>query len=65
MGVRWAGYVARVDEIRSSYKISVGKVNQKKSPGRPRRRWEGIKIDVKETVFADFDWIHLVSYRQK
>jgi hypothetical protein len=32
---RWTGHVARMGEMRNSYKIFVGKPE-----GRPRRRWE-------------------------
>jgi hypothetical protein len=34
-------------EKRSAYKVSVGKHEGKRPPGRPRRRWEyNIKIDL-------------------
>ena len=34
--LRWAGYVARMEEVRSAFKIFAGK----RPLGRPRRRWE-------------------------
>jgi hypothetical protein len=33
--------------------------------GRPRRRWEDIKMYLKETGFGDVDWIHLAQDRDK
>ena len=42
--LRWAGYVARMEEGRSSFKILTGKPS-----GRPRRRWEDhIRMDLEE-----------------
>jgi hypothetical protein len=38
--MRWAGHVARMGEVRSVYKVLVGKPERKRPLGRPRRRWE-------------------------
>jgi hypothetical protein len=38
--MRWAGQVARTGERRGVYKVLVGKPEEKKPLGRPRRRWE-------------------------
>ena len=38
--LRWAGYVARMEEGRSAFKILTGKPTGKRPLGRPRRRWE-------------------------
>jgi len=35
-GLRWAGHVACVGEMKNVYKISVGKPKRKRSFGRPR-----------------------------
>jgi hypothetical protein len=35
--MRWAGHVARMGEIRTAYKILVGKLGGKRPFGRPRR----------------------------
>jgi hypothetical protein len=44
---KWAGYVARMGERRSVYKVLVGKPEGKRPLGRPRRRWEdNIKMDL-------------------
>ena len=41
MGLRWAGYIARMEDGRSSFKILSGKPTGKRPLGRARRRWEG------------------------
>ena len=47
--MRWAGYVARMGEMRGVYRVLVGKPEGKRSFGRPRRRWEdNIKMDLQE-----------------
>jgi hypothetical protein len=40
--MRWNGHVTRMGEIRNIYKVLVGKPEEKRSFGRPRRRWEKI-----------------------
>ena len=45
--LRWAGYVARMEESRSAFKILTGKPTAKRPLERPRRRWEGnIRMDL-------------------
>ena len=47
--LRWAGYVARMEESRSAFKILAGKPTGKRPLGRPKSRWEdNIRIDLKE-----------------
>ena len=47
--MRWAGYVARMEEGRGVNKVLVGKPDGKRPLGRPRRRWEdNIKMDLQE-----------------
>ena len=38
--LRWAGYVARMEEDKSAFKILTGKPTGKRPLGRPRCRWE-------------------------
>ena len=38
--MRWAGYVPRMEEGRSDFKMFTGKSRGKRPLGRPRRRWE-------------------------
>jgi hypothetical protein len=45
-----------------AYNILVGKPEERRPLGRPRRRWEdNIKIDLGEIGFGDVDWIHLTQ----
>jgi hypothetical protein len=47
--IRWAGYVARMEEKRESYRILVGRPEGRRPVGRHRRRWEdNIKVDLQE-----------------
>jgi hypothetical protein len=44
---RWAGYVARMGEGRSVYRVLVGRPEGKRPLGRSRHRWEdNIKMDL-------------------
>jgi len=43
------------------YRILVGKPEEKRPLGRPRRRWEdNIKMDLQEGGCGSMDWIELV-----
>jgi hypothetical protein len=47
--MRWTGYVARIGEKRTEYRILVGKSEGKRPLGRPMRRWvDNIKMDLRE-----------------
>jgi hypothetical protein len=64
--MRWAGYVARVGEVRGAYNILVGWPEGRRPLGRPRRRWEdNIKMDLREIGFGDVDWIHWAQDRDR
>ena len=46
--LRWAGHVARMEEVRSAFKILTGKPSEKRPLGRSRCRWEdNIRMDLK------------------
>jgi hypothetical protein len=45
---RWAGHVARMGEKRDAYRILVGRPEGRRPLGRPRRRWDNIKMDLQE-----------------
>jgi hypothetical protein len=52
-------------EERKVYKILVGKLEEKRTLGRSRRRWEdGIKIDLREICWG-VDWIRLAQDRYR
>jgi len=56
--LRWAGHVARMEEGRSSFKISTGKPTGKRPLGRPRRRWEdNIRMDLQEIGINAGNWV--------
>ena len=47
--LNWIGFVGRMEESRSVFKILTGKPTGKKYLGRPKRRWEdNIRMDLKE-----------------
>jgi hypothetical protein len=47
--LRWAGHVARTEEKRGAYRALVGKPEERRPLGKPRRRWEdNIKTDLRE-----------------
>jgi hypothetical protein len=47
--VRWAGHLAHMGERRGVYRVLVGKLEGKRSLGRPRCRWEdNIKVDLQQ-----------------
>jgi hypothetical protein len=53
-----AGHVARLEEERSMYKVSVGKHKGKRLLERPRHRWEDrIRMDLREIGWEGMDWI--------
>jgi hypothetical protein len=62
--VRWAGYVARMGEMRNARNTLVGKPEGKRPFGRPSRRWENnIRIDLWEMGWEIVDWMHLAQWR--
>jgi hypothetical protein len=64
--MRWAGHVARMGEERKLYKVLVGKSEEKRPLGRPRRRWEdGIRMDLREIGLRGVDWIRLFQDRDR
>jgi hypothetical protein len=53
-------------EKRNTYRLLVGKLEEKRPLGRPRRRWvNNVRMDVGEVVWCDVDWIGLVQDRNR
>jgi len=64
--MRWAGHVARMGEERVVYRVLVGKLEEKRSLGRPRRRWvDNIRMDLQEVGCGYIDWIGLAQDRDR
>jgi hypothetical protein len=64
--IRWAGHVSLMGEERGVYRVLVGKAEEKRPLGRPRRRWEdNIKSDLQEVGFGVTDWIELPNDRDR
>jgi hypothetical protein len=52
-------------EERGVYRVLVGKPERMRPLGRPRRRWEDIRIDIQEVGCGGMDWIGLAQDRDK
>jgi len=64
--MRWAGHVARMGEGRGVYRVLVGKLEENRPLGKPRRRWEdNIKMDFQEVGCVGMDWIDLALYTER
>jgi hypothetical protein len=61
--MRWERHVARMGEERGVYRVLVGKTEGKRPLGRPRRRWEDIRMDLQDVGCGGVDWIGLAQDR--
>jgi hypothetical protein len=52
-------------EDRAVHRVLVGKPEGKKPLGRPRRRWENIKMDLQEVVGGRGDWMEMAQDRDR
>jgi hypothetical protein len=52
-------------EGRGVYRVLVGKLEGKRPLGRPRHRWDDIKMDLQEVGCGGMDWIELAQDRNK
>ena len=64
--LRWAGNVARMGEMKGSYRVFVGKPEGKRSHGISRLRWEcNIKMDLQKVGCGSMDWIEVAQDRNR
>jgi hypothetical protein len=64
--MRWTGHVARMGEKRNVYRLLVGKPEEKRPLGRPRRMWmDNIKMDLLEVGLNVVDLIGLAQDRYR
>ena len=63
--MRWAGHVARMADSRGVCRVLVGKHEGKRALGRPRHRWEDIKMGLQEVGCGGMDWIELAQDRDR
>ena len=64
--MRWAWHVARMGEERGAYRVLVGKPEEKRPLGRPRRRWvNNNRMDLQEVGCGYVDWIGLAQDRYR
>jgi len=50
---------------RGVFRVLVGKREGKRPLGRPRRRWDDIKLDLQEVGCGGMDWTELAQDRDK
>jgi hypothetical protein len=50
---------------RNEYRFLMGKLEGKRPVGRPRLRWEDIKMYVTSMYWGSVDWINLAQVRQR
>jgi hypothetical protein len=48
---------------RNVYKVLMGKPERKRPLGRPRHRWDGIRMDLREIGWGSVEWIQLAQNR--
>ena len=62
--LKWAVHIARMEGVRSSFKILTGKPTRKRPLGRPRRRWEdNIRMGLEEIGIDAGNWVDLAQDR--
>jgi hypothetical protein len=64
--MRWMAHVARMEAMRNTCEMLVGKLGGKRSLGRHRVWWEDdIKMYLMEIDLEGVDWIHLTQDRDR
>ena len=59
--MRWAGHAARMGEDGAVHRMLVGKPEGKRPLGRPRRKWENIKMDLQKVGRGLGYWMGLAQ----
>ena len=63
--LRWADHLARMEEVRSPFKISRGTPTRKRPSGRAWRRWEdNIRMDLEEIGINTRNWVDSAQDRK-
>jgi hypothetical protein len=62
--MRWTGHVTRIGERKGVYRVLVGKPEEERPLGRPKRRWEN-NIKRSEMWWGGLDWIDLAPDRNR
>ena len=55
--IKCPGYMACVEGRRGAYRVLVRQPQAKRTLGRPRNRWDDIKMDLQEMVLEGVDWL--------
>jgi hypothetical protein len=64
--MKWVEQLARMGEKRNSYRILIGKPEEKRPLGRPKRRWvDNIEKNPIEIGWDGMSWINLAQDRDK
>jgi len=63
--MRWARHVSRKGERRGVYRVLEGKPEGKRPLGRPRRRWDNIKMGLQEVGWRSMNWVDLAQDRDR
>jgi len=64
--MRWAGRVARFEEIRNALTVFIGKPEGKRPRGRHRHRWEdNVRMDLRIMGSEVVDRMHLTDDRDQ
>jgi hypothetical protein len=64
--MRWTGHIALMGEMKSIYKIVVGKSEWKRPLGRPRRGWEdNIRKGLRVVGWDSVKWIYLAHDKEQ
>ena len=60
--LKWAGHVTRMEEVKSAFKILIGKPTGKRPVGRSSHRWEdNIRMDIEEIGVSMRNWLIQLS----